>query len=242
MKLLQTDHAPVPDAGGLNLKNFGCQECPFEWDAWDKAQKDIAASGGRPSLALQLLGSGYREEPWRAELIRIADEAAEKLKLAILERIKSGAFVLQGILKGDRTPVDIWPALLDNARVLNLSRSIIVADGGRKFECVRVFQHVAALQCAEAPAAAVGAQTRVAMPTRQKRPGKKGVALAAALKTHGLDREKKGHLTADIVRLVAPDLKATTAEQLDALRKAIDRHYDRLPQRKNIISISRSGV
>jgi len=140
------DTEAFPD-DGLSLKDFARRECNPAWEALAKAEKEVASAGGRP--ARQLAGTGpdvgWLEPRYsqRSRLIEIANEAGRTLLNAVLDRIKSGRFIIRGIPKGQYQTLDVSPALLGKVRIINLSRSSIATEGNRRFECVRLFQAMA---------------------------------------------------------------------------------------------------
>ena len=103
-------------------------------------------------------------EPRQSEnskLIERADQAEHALKADALSMIKGGPFTVCGVPKGKHEPVEIWPALLDTARIISWSKSGIAASGGRRFDCVRVLSVTVQ---SPPPAPIVGANERSIVP------------------------------------------------------------------------------
>jgi hypothetical protein len=147
--------------------------------------------------------------------------------------MKGPGFIVRGIPKGEHSYVDIADPLLDRARLVSWAKGIIACPGGRRFEFVRVFQKAAAGGALEEP------RQRIVHAKHTKRP--MGEAIAAALRKHGLELDRKGKTDTAIAHLVAPEFPDRSTERgLDSLRQAIGRHYDRLASRsQNIVPIVR---
>jgi hypothetical protein len=139
---------------GLSLQDFAQRVCCSAWGAWDKAEKEVAALGGRPPLVRRSYRSSYMDDgpsvPPQCEVtiqhsraLKRADEAWRALLDAVLPKIKGDKHTIRGVPKGEYRPIEIWPALLDTARIVDLQGSTIVTEAGRRFEHVRVFQAVA---------------------------------------------------------------------------------------------------
>src|SRR4029077_20348904 len=109
-------------AGGLNLQDFARHMCRPAWEAWKRAEKELAVVGGRPSIAHQLAGGSSREiVGWAMppESSKASEREAQKrrvLENAVCDGIKSPMFALTGIPKGGHEETKIARVLVDNLR------------------------------------------------------------------------------------------------------------------------------
>jgi hypothetical protein len=225
---------------GVSLAELAQQMGAREWEESAQAKKELASAGGR---ILTLAGSGwglsthlrsdgsarpgfYRViQPDRAKATNRADLASQAVCGVVREQIKTGLYKIQGVPKDGHEPVDISAALFSSMRIISLQKSII-AGGKRRFDCVRVFSTLpVVLEAAAMPPLRSSTTAR----SISNKPRPKGDAVAAALKTVGLDRSRGSLSLKEVAGQIASLMKpvATTASELDALAKAIKRHYER---------------
>jgi hypothetical protein len=227
----------------LKLENFARLRCRSAWSAYETAKGEIPAdAGGSRRLAgdyhssvtnVGWLAPRNQIDPQIAKVRARMEQAWRALCDNVIKELKSGAFDLKGVPRGEYAPVIIWSGLLSSMRIISLKKSIISVEGGRHFESVRVFQKAAAAGALEEP------RQRIVHAKHTKRP--MGEAIAAALQKYGLELDRKGKTDTAIAHLVAPEFPDRSTERgLDSLRQAIGRHYDRLANRsQNIVPIVR---
>lgn len=229
MMIRDTELEAFPDAG-LPLQEFARREWRLLWEARARTKKEVVDANARGSIASRLAGYDGPAKPRSSVILtEAADAAATALWDAVRDGMKGPGFIIRGIPKGEHNYVDIADALLDRARLINWSDGIIACPGGRRFQFVHVFQKAAAAGALEGPR------------RRIVRAEPMGERIAAALRKHGFELDRKGKGDADLVRLIEPEFPDKCTEQgLEALRKAVWRHFDRLANRpQNIVPIVR---
>jgi len=228
--------AEPEDMKELSLLDFARREYRPAYEAWRKAEKEVADAGGRGSVLSRLAGySGPAKPRSSVILIEAAEAAAKAVWDAVLDGMKGPGFIVRGIPKGEHSYVDIADALLDRARLVSWAKGIIACSGGRRFEFVRVFQKAAAAGALQEP------QRRMVRAKHTKRPVAE--AIAASLRKYGFELDRKGKTDTELAHLVAPEFPdRSTAQGLDSLRQGIGRHFERVAlenRPQNIVPIVR---
>ena len=145
----------------LKLENFARLRCRSAWSAYETAKGEIPAdAGGSRRLAgdyhssvtnVGWLAPRNQIDPQIAKARARVEQAWRALCDNVIKELKSVAFEVRGVPRGEYVPVIIWSALLSSMRIVNLKKSIISTVGNRRFESVHVFP-------AETKAPAVGAE------------------------------------------------------------------------------------